>query len=108
MYATDIMGNSIKVTGFGLEDDPFVIRGTGSNPALAALVEEHMIKICFENQRWKLKKSPTSKAQERVVAILDILVSKDIEETTKVEMFFDVTEVFSSPKAEGISDLYEN
>ena len=77
------------------------------NPSLAALVEEHMIKMCLEDQRWKLKRSRTSKVQERVVATLDILVSNDTGEKAMFEMYFDVTEAFSSPKAESISDLYE-
>ena len=99
MYSTDIMGKSITVTGFGLEDDPFVIRGTGSSPSLAALVEEHMIKMCPKDQCWQLNKSRTSKVQERVVATLDILVSNEAGEKIVIEMFFDVTEAFSSPKS---------
>jgi len=93
------MGRQITVNGEGAKDSPFVVTGTGYNPALAASIENHIVGLCFRDKEWFLKGTRLEIGSSgEQLAILTIRFFADDEELLQTEMCFDVSEAFTQGK----------
>ena len=93
MFQFPYMGRNITVSGEGAEDSPFVITGTGYNPALAAAIETHLVNMVFGERPWHLMSSRVQLGETGGdLAILTVRFFSDDDELLQTEIWFDVTE----------------
>jgi hypothetical protein len=91
------LGREISVDGVGVEEDPFIVRGTGFNPALAAELESHILNLCFAGAPWYLVDSRLKKGSAgEQLAILKIRYFSPENDTVQSEVWFDVSEAFGN------------
>ena len=83
---------SVKITGRGLENDPWVISGV-NDPSAAAVVEQMVIKQMMDatGLDWHIAGTVLLGIENKKIAQLTVGV-KDMDKTR--DFFFDVTEAF--------------
>jgi hypothetical protein len=97
MLELTVMGRSIKIYGQGAEDSPFIVKGTGTNPPLAALAEHAMLDHWMGKGNWMLMKSSTHSMHDGgTMAVLTIRTFAEDDELVQADIYFDITEAFSA------------
>lgn len=95
MLELDVMGRKVKILGQGAEDAPFIVKGTGTNPPLAALVEHAMLDHWMGRGKWNLVESATySTDNGGTMAVLTIRMFDEDDELVQGKVYFDITEAF--------------
>ncbi len=95
MAEFEFMGRQISLSGEGAADCPFLVRGTGYNPALAAEIETFVVNRLFGDRPWHLKGTRVeSGGNGESLAVLTVRFFDDGEELLQTEVWFDVTEAF--------------
>ena len=90
------MGRSITLSGDGDKDSPFVIKGTGWNPALAAELERYVAGKYFNGRTWSIARTRTEQDENhRQLSVLTLKVLWDHDEVVETDMWFDITEAMN-------------
>jgi hypothetical protein len=96
MVEFEFMGRQISLGGEGTQDCPFLVQGTGYNPALAAEIENFVIGKWFGERPWHLKNTRVDSGPNgETLAVLTVRFFDDNEELLQTEAWFDVTEAMS-------------
>jgi hypothetical protein len=96
MVEFEFMGRQISLGGEGAHDCPFLVQGTGYNPALAAEIENFVVRKWFGERPWHLKNTRVESGPNgETLAVLTVRFFDDNEELLQTEIWFDVTEAMS-------------
>jgi hypothetical protein len=96
MVEFEFMGRQISMSGEGAQDCPFLVQGTGYDPALAAEIETFVVNKIFGDRPWHLKGTRVeSGGNGESLVVLTVRFFDDEEELLQTEIWFDVTEAFS-------------
>lgn len=96
MVDVEVAGRTVKLGGEGTPETPYLVKGTGYNPALAAEVENFVVGRMFEGHPWEISKTRVEVGdlgqQLAVVTVRFFLAENDLVQT---EVWFDVTEALT-------------
>jgi hypothetical protein len=96
MTEFEFMGRIISINGEGSEDSPFVLTGTGPNPALAAELETFIVGRIFGDQAWHLQSTRIeSGLNNESLAVITVRFFSTADEILQTDIWFNVTEAFS-------------
>jgi hypothetical protein len=96
MAEFEFLGRQISMSGEGAQDSPFLLEGTGYDPALASEIETFVVNKIFGDRPWHLKGTRVeSGGNGESLAVLTVRFFDDKEELLQTEIWFDVTEAFS-------------
>jgi hypothetical protein len=96
MVEIEFMGRTISLDGEGSPENPFVVRGTGYNPPLAAEIETYIAGRYFEGLPWTVVGTRLEDGADGVqLAILTLRVRPEPDELVQTELWFDVTEALT-------------
>lgn len=97
MRTVNFMGREITISGLGTEAEPFLVVGTGYNPALAAEFEIYMVSQLFSEQPWHVPRTRLETPDpRRVCAVVTVRFIGDDDELLQADLWFDVTEAMQS------------
>ena len=99
----EYMGRLVGVSGSGTKEDPWVVTGTGYNPALAAEVESQILDRALEGRRWIMERSRIETAdEEQTLAILEFWILDEDGELLLAEAWFNITESFIRQRVDNL------
>lgn len=96
MFDFHIMGKTVSITGSGAESDPFMVIGTGYNPALAAEVETRFVAMLYEDSVWEITGTRlVCKDPGRTLAVLSLTFRDEGNIALNGDLWFDISEAMT-------------
>jgi hypothetical protein len=99
MQTFEFMGRSLTLSGQGASDSPFVVKGTGYNPSLAAEIEMYIVSKLFSETTWHVVGTRLdSGGGGQSLAVIRVKFH-DGNELLQTEVYFDVSEAITRASA---------